>query len=310
MLEDIRKLPTICEDVLKSKITLPHIRKVKNIVVAGMGGSAIAGEIVKDSLELTVSMETSRGYALPSYADKNTLLICISYSGNTIETLARLESGMKNKCNIVGITSGGAMASMLKKNKLPIVNVPQGMLTRVAFPYLLFSLINTLKKLGLVKANFSFEILKKHVNKIEKRAKVIAKKLKGRFPIICSEWSSVAMRLKTQLNENAKMLAKYEVLPELNHNEIESWRNLDRKFSIIFLRDADERIEIKKSVETIKSIVKNKASVIEIFAKGETRLEKILYLIWFADLLSYFAAVENKIDPYKTALIEKLKTMN
>jgi glucose/mannose-6-phosphate isomerase len=310
MLDVIRNYPTICKDTLKTKIAIPEDYKtVKNIIITGMGGSAISGDVLKDWLLniLKIPIDVSRSYELPAYANENTLLICISYSGNTIETLSQLDYGIKKRCKIFGITSGGKVESILRQLNFPLTKVKSGMLPRVAFPYLLFSAINLIKSLGWVEENISLDVLEKEKSNIEKAAQDLAKKIKGTFPIIYGTYPSVCRRFKTQLDENSKTISKYEILPELNHNEIQTWRNLNKKFSIVLLREKNERFEIEKSIEFLKSIIKKKTNCYEIIAKGNTKLERMLYLIMFGDFVSYYLAKANKVDPSENKYIDELK---
>jgi glucose/mannose-6-phosphate isomerase len=304
MLEIIRSFPKICEESLKEKVTLPkNYRNVNKIIIAGMGGSAIAGDIVSDCFdELKIPIFVSRSYDLPSFADEKTLLICVSYSGNTKETLEQLKDGIRKKCKLVGVSSNGKLIEIFEKRKLPFIRVKSGVAPRVAIGYLFSSLVNILRALGFIKVSKI-----KIANNPEENAKEIAKKIKGTFPVIYSIYPSVARRFKTQLNENSKVLARWEVIPEAAHNDIEAFGNLNENFSLIFLRDElAEREEIKKSIEFFKRSA-NGAKVIEIFTKGKNKLERILYLIWFTDFISYFLAIENKVNPEEIPNIKKFK---
>jgi glucose/mannose-6-phosphate isomerase len=310
MLEVIRKFPSICKETLKTKIAIPEdYKNVRNVIITGMGGSGISGDVIKDWLSdiLKVPIDVSRSYELPAYANENTLLICITYSGNTIETLTQLDYGIKKRCKIFGITSGGKAESILRQLNFPLSKVPAGMLPRVAFPYLLFSAINLVKTLGWVDEDISLTVLEKEKNNIEKSAQDLVKKIKGTFPIIYGTYPSVCRRFKSQLNENSKVISKYEILPELNHNEIQTWRNLTKEFSVILLREKNERFEIEKSIEFLKSIIEKKANYFEIVAKGNTKLERMLYLIWFSDFVSYYLSKANNVDPSENKYIDELK---
>ncbi len=309
MLENLRKFPFFLEERIKNGFSLPsRYKKVHNIVIAGMGGSAIAGIVAKDAFFLKTPLETSKGYSLPSWVNQNTLLICISYSGNTKETLSQFYQGLKKKAKIIVITSGGKLRKEAKKAKVVAIEIPKNFLPRESLPFLLGTLIQVLKTLNLLqKNNLSFRFLKKEVPKIEKKAMTIAKKIKKTFPIICSQYFSVSFRWESQLSENSKHLSESKTLPELAHNEIESWRQLNKKFTLIFLRDQKEKKEIKNLIEGIKKIINQKTYTLEIKAKGETRIERILYLILFGDFVSYFLAKEKKINPKTTDYIKKLK---
>lgn len=132
--------------------------------------------------------------------------------------------------------------------------------------------------------------------------------IKGRMPIAISVYPSVCFRFKAQLNENAKVLAKCEVLPELNHNEIESWVNLDPSFTVVAFRDEEEEVEeVKKAFEALKEIVSEKTAWFDVYAKGASKLERILYLVWLGDYASYLLAVQRGVNPVKVDVIERLK---
>jgi len=308
MIKNLRKFITNFEKGLSVKVRIPkNYGKTKNIIVAGMGGSAIPGRILKDGLILKVSLETSSSYTLPSYANQDTLLICISYSGNTQETLSQFNQGIKRKCKIIAITSGGKLKIKAKKLKIPLIEIPTGFLPRESLPYLLSSLAKVLKSSGFTKELFSFKVLKKEMKKIEKETETFAKKIKKTFPIICSEYPSVSSRWESQFSENSKKLSKSKSLPELAHNEIESWRRLNKKYSLIFLKDKKEIKEMEVLVKGIKKIIRNKAQIFETYGKGKTKLERILYLILFGDFVSYFLAKESKVNPSETKYIRMLK---
>lgn len=307
MLEDIRNFARICQAELGKPISIaPSYKLARNIVLAGMGGSAIPGDVIRDSFALKVPLEVSRGYDVPSYVDADTLLICVSYSGNTRETLSQLEQGIRSNCKICGVTSDGELEDKLEELGLPIATVPRQMLPRAALPYLLSAVTNILSSLGFIAEKITIQ-MEPYQGEVENRAKELAGQLKSTFPIICSAYSSVGKRFKAQLDENAKMLCKYEVLPELNHNEIESWVNLTPNFPLVFFRDREERQEIEASVRAIKEIVGSRTNCLEVFAEGKTRWERILYLIWVGDFASYFLAEENRVDPETTDLIKRLK---
>jgi glucose/mannose-6-phosphate isomerase len=305
MLDEIRNFPNACKEAFEEKIKLPaSYRNVNKIIIAGMGGSSIVGDIISDIFdELKFPIIVSRSYNLPHFADEKTLLICISYSGNTKETLEQIKNGIRKKCRIVGISSNGKLMEIFNRRKLPFFLIKKSnTIPRVAIGYLLFSTIKILHSLGFIKVD-KINI----ANNPEKDAKDVTKKINGTFPIIYSVYPSVAKRFKTQLNENSKIQARWEALPEALHNDIEAFGSLNEKFSLIFIRDKlNERKEIKKSIEFLKRIA-NKAKVVEIFSKGKSKLERILYLIWFVDFVSYFLAIENGMNPQETLNIKKFK---
>ncbi len=306
MINQLKNFDKICIETLNKKIELPNYKNISNIVICGMGGSGIVGDIAFDIFkdEIKIPIFISKSYSLPKFVNEKSLVICISYSGNTAETITQLKEAIKRKCKIIGITSDGKMLEILKKNNLPYIEVQKNLLPRAAIGYLLFSLINVLKSLKLIK------IRKIKIPKVNfAKTKRIAKKLKDKIPIIISIYYSVAKRFKQQLNENSKIQARAEEIPELAHNEIESWKDLKKENCLVILRDKKEEIkEIKKSINFFKKVAKNKKiDVIEINAKGKTKIERILYLIWFCDLISYFLALERKVNPEETEIIKKFK---
>ncbi len=308
MIQNLRKFPTNFEKGLSIKIKLPkNYKKIKNIVVAGMGGSAIPGQILKDGLILKSPLEVSKSYTLPYFANQDTLLICLSYSGNTQETLSQFNQGIKRKTKIIALASGGKLKAQAQKLKIPLIEIPPGFLPREGLPYLLSALIKILKTLGLTKESFNLRRLKKEGEKIEKEAKALAKKIKKTFPLICSQYPSISFRWESQFSENSKQISESKTLPELAHNEIESWKKLNKKYSLIFLRDKKETKEIKALIKGIKKIIRNKTQILEVYGKGENKLERILYLIMFGDFVSYFLAKENKVNPRETKYIKALK---
>ena len=154
MLSDLVKTPDYCRDAIKraKQISVPKKVKPKNIVIVGMGGSAIGGEILKDWLrdKLSIPIDVCRDYTLPGYANKNTLVFANSYSGNTEETLSAFLAAIRRKCTTITITSGGQLEEFCKKLEVPHVIIPNGLPPRVAIPYLFFPLPVLMEKLGIL----------------------------------------------------------------------------------------------------------------------------------------------------------------
>lgn len=312
MIQSIKSFVDFFEKGKEKNVELPKsYKKVKNIVVAGMGASAIPADVLKEGLSLKIPLEVSRKYNLPSYADKNTLLICASRSGETKETLSQLNEGIKKDCKIVIVTCGGKLMIEARRRNIPLVGMPISFIykeTRETFPFFLSVLIKILKQADIVKTLPTLNFLDKNKKNIEKESKKFSKKLlKDFFPIICCESSSVSFRWEGQISENSKKLAESLTIPELAHNEVESWQALNKNYSLIFLRDRKERKEIKALIDGMKKLVKNKVQIFEIYGDGKSKLERILYLIWFGDFVSYFLAKQRKVNFKKNDYIIKLK---
>ena len=316
MNEIIKKYPEMCLEAIKitKNLSFPDY-KFDKIIVSGMGASAISGDLLKDLLvdEIKIPIEVCRGYHIPAYVNENTLIFCISYSGNTEETLSQFVDCIEKKCKIIGITSGGKLKEWCERFNLPCIIVPGGYQPRSALPYLFFSILVCLQKIGLIdkekEINETIEILR---NIETRKIKRIAVSLKNCMPIIyaSNDFASVARRVKTQFNENSKIPAKYDLFPELDHNEIVGYEKnkLNKNSVIILLRDKDEPIEIKTRIETTKKIMKNKVKkIIEFGSEGKSKLAKMMSLIFIGDYLSYELAILNKVDPFETKSLVFLK---
>jgi len=311
MIESIRNSNKYFKDGLSVKLSFPkNYRRVNNIIVIGMGASIIPGQVLKETLPLKIPFEISNNYKLPSFANRKTLVICISRSGNTKETLIQLKEAVKRNCKIVMMSCGGQIEKEAKKLNKPYVRLPlefNEKETRETFTYLLSCCLKILKDLKIYREPVLVKALEKDRRLIERKAKNLSKKIKNKFPIICSPFPSVSFRWEGQLSENSKIISKGLTFPELAHNELVGWEKLNKDHFLIFLRETKERKEIKILVESLKKLIKNKVQLVEVYGKGKTELERALYLIWFGDFLSYFLAKEYKIDAKKTDYIAKMK---
>lgn len=326
MLDAVANMPEMLLDALeRSKdISLPKTENIRQVVFAGMGGSAISGDIVADLLrdKINIPIYVNRGYKLPNFVNKQTLVIAISYSGNTEETLAAVEEASSRGAKIVCITSGGR----LKDKGCPLVPVPSGYQPRAALPYLLIAALKVLALAGLpsVKDNEikqAVSILEKlrkeagpEVPERSNTLKQLAKKMLGKVPIILAAFGATAaagLRLKTQFNENSKVTALYNLFPEMNHNELVNLAELENgkhNFCLLLLRDEDEDRRIVKRMDITKSLIGAKfGGAKELFTKGKTKIAKILSLIYLGDLLSVYLAEAKGIDPDQVEVITKLK---
>jgi len=301
--------------------------KPKAIIVAGMGGSAIGGELLKDWArdKINVPIEVCREYSLPTYADKSTLVFVVSYSGETEESLSAFLDATKRKCMTACISSGGLLHEFAEKLNVPHLRVPSGMAPRATLPYLFMPLPIFLEKIGLVsdvtpEISETARILRKvsDSNSPEKLlnnnfSKKLASDICGTIPIVYGFgiYRAVAQRFKTQFNENSKILAKWEFFPELNHNEIVGWeatKELAKYFSIIFIRDNDEPKAIRQRITFTKELTRKKsAKVFEIQSLGKGMLAKMSSVICTGDFISVYLAVLRGIDPTPVKTIALLK---
>ncbi|MBI4810013.1 MAG: bifunctional phosphoglucose/phosphomannose isomerase, partial [Ignavibacteriales bacterium] len=288
---DMRKLlmefPRQVEDAMRigKKFHAPFKRtQIDNIVVSGLGGSAIGGDLLRSYLaeELGIPFVVNRHYFLPEFVDEKTLVVVSSYSGNTEETIASHADAKKRKAKVLCISSGGETAKMAKKFRHPIIVIPKGLPPRAALGYSFFPTLIVMMKLKLIKTKDAE--IKETISLLKKKSKIyaalndrnpafrLAKQLYMKLPIIYSaadRFNIVNLRWRGQVAENAKQLAFGHVLPEMNHNELVGWRVLRRMmeedFVAVFLRDKEEHERVKVRMEITKGVVEQYASkVIEV----------------------------------------------
>jgi glucose/mannose-6-phosphate isomerase len=323
----IFKLPSkvkICNCVIN------YSENVNKIVFAGMGGSAIAGDLIRDWLdtEISVPMEAVRGYHLPAYVDEETLIFLISYSGNTEETLSCMADALKKGCKIISISSDGALQRVNKALGLPVIGLPKMAAARVSFPYLFAPIPYILAKwnvLPLEKIKSAMKDAVEIVDRLSKDyaievpfeknlAKNVALQIFGTVPVIYSHgpYRSVGLRFKTQVNENCKLPARFDVFPELNHNEIMGWeasRNILKHYTLILLRSSDELEEVRTRIEVLKEkfFQKKAKNVLEVWAREENLLSRMLHLLFTADMISLYLSVLYRRDPVASEAFQILK---
>jgi glucose/mannose-6-phosphate isomerase len=308
-----------------------HYKETTNIALVGMGGSAIAGDILKDWIgnEIAVPMEVIRGYGLPAYLNEKSLVFFISYSGNTEETLSCMLDAVRRGCQIISISSNGALGKVTKALKLPLIELPTMAAARASLPYLFAPLPYILVKVGILSAekvetemNETIEIIEEMAKELsietplkENPAKKMASKIFGTIPVIyCyNPYKSAGLRFKDQVNENCKLPARCDVFPELNHNEIMGWEaslEVLKRYTLILLRDVEiERREVKARINVLreKFFSEKAKSVIEIAPKGKTLLGKMFSFIFLLDVISMYLAVLYRRDPVASETFKILK---
>jgi glucose/mannose-6-phosphate isomerase len=295
------------------------------LVVCGMGGSAIGGDLAAAALgdRATRPITTVRGYALESWAGPDSLVLCASYSGDTEETLACFEAAGAAGAGRVALTTGGELAEAAREESVPVIGIPAGMQPRAAVLYMIVATLECAALCGAApglhsEIDTATALLEQLVEEWgpdspeDSRAKAIARSLQGTLPVVHGADPTVApaRRWKTQLNENADAVAFWSELPEANHNEICGWqRGLERApFSAVFLEDPDQHPRIQRRIElTCKEVERAGGSVVRAEARGETRLERVLSLVLLGDLTSVYLAVLDGVDPTPVEPIERFK---
>ena len=313
---------------LSENITLKNeYRDVNNIIIAGMGGSAIGGDVVYSLIknEIKIPFVVNRGYDLPAWANSSTLIICSSYSGNTEETISILEEAKSLGAKVIGVTTGGVLESLCKNYSFDFVNIPSGLQPRAALAFSFIPLLYILKKTSLINVEVrswlesSVDLIKSKreeysSDKKENPVYQLANKLYNKLPIIYADSGSletVAVRLKGQICENSKILAYHSIYPEMNHNEIVGWENNEEYFSnyyVLWLMDEEMNSRNKSRKNIISEILSDlNVSQQEIKVDGNSFKERFLLLIHYGDWLSYWCAILHNTDPSPVKNIQTLK---
>lgn len=299
-----------------------------NIIICGMGGSALPGDILKTanlSLKLTkLPIFVHRNYGLPNEANKNSLIVCISYSGNTEETISAFNEAKTKGLKIIVISSGGKLINLAKRRKIPFALVPEGIQPRCALGYQFSALAKLLSRMGLIK-NIDRELLSLEKNlqpkKFKEKGKKLAEKLKNSIPIIygSGNFALLAKIWKIKFNENSKILSFFNFFPELNHNEMvgiaeNKIKNLNKFLKVIILRDKSGD---KKNLKRIKitSEILEKKGINVIFVdipilnpqRREKFFDKLFSNILLSDWVSYYLALLQKINPEPVKTVEDFK---
>ena len=315
MHKEIQNFPSqISQAINDTKDLSINLDKIHRVVIAGMGGSAIAGLIMKDlSPHLEIIVE--RNYFPNAIIDEDTLLIISSYSGNTEETLSYYNHASSLTKNIFGITSGGKLLELLKNDNHDHCLLPEGYQPRAILGYTLTVLIKLLDEDELLDI-INIDLLQEYSDSFsieDSEVYSVAQKIHSTFPVIITEedLSSIGYRLKCQLNENSKMLSYNVTLPEMNHNDIIGWesRKIDNSFFSLLWIDISWPANIKR-MDITKDILKNKISSshhIEIPSDIKNDLSGLFYLINYLDWLSYWCGNLNDVDIMNIDNIDNLK---
>jgi glucose/mannose-6-phosphate isomerase len=295
------------------------------LVVCGMGGSAIGGDLAKAALgdRATRPITVMRGYALEAWTLPESLVLCASYSGETEETLACFEAAGAAGAQRVALTTGGTLAELARAEDVPVIGVPAGMQPRAAVVYMTIGAMECAALCGAAPALHSeidtaTALLEQLVEEWGPAApedalpKRIARELQGRVPVIHGADATVAVarRWHTQLNENAKAMAFWSELPEANHNEICGWDRGARlaPLAAVFLEDADQHPHVGRRIELMcEEAERAGAPTVVVPGRGDSRLERVLAQLLLGDLVSVYLAVLDGIDPTPVEAIDRLK---
>lgn len=330
LLKNVDELPLQLESAWNQvrKVVLPsYYTSTNKIIVSGMGGSAVSGDLAKTIVELKskVPVFVLRNYNLPNFVDKDSLLIVLSYSGNTEETLEVLTQGINKKAKIIAITTGGKVAEIARSNKIPFYQFQYDTEPRQAFGYLFGALIGILNKVGFInikdsefKETVSYlrklrEMINPDVPITKNQAKSLAEILHNKIVVTMAGFlSPIAFRFKAQLNENSKQMAFYEILPEACHNFIVGLNNPELVHEDVFILSLVSKYDHKRVVvrqNAIEEILsKNNIKHDELRLDfAQSPLSEMLSFVYLLDYASYYLAILNNTDPRPVKNIKYLK---
>jgi len=330
MLKEMNGLPEQLENawIEAEALPLPDFGQVRQILIAGMGGSAIGGSLVKAYTAplASVPIEVHRDYGLPAWASgPETLVIVSSHSGNTEETLSALEKALERGCSILAISTGGKIAEVAKEHSTNLWIFNHKGQPRAAVGYSFCLLLNLLFRLGFIPD--PQKELKDAVSELKKQRELIGPEIpdhqnpaKREAGQLVGRWVSVfgadllapvARRWKGQVSEIAKAWGQYEDLPEANHNTLAGVVNpeelLSKTMALFLLADSNHPRNKLRTKLTKKNFMLEGISTNLIKAKGKTRLSQMWTLIQFGDYTTYYLAMAYGVDPTPVAAIENLK---
>jgi glucose/mannose-6-phosphate isomerase len=314
----------LVEGVRRGRRAGPSKAVPHSVVVCGMGGSAIGGDVLRAwlSAEGGPRCEVARGYSVPRYVGRQTMVIVSSYSGNTEESVSMLEDARTRTSRIVTVSSGGRLAEMAESLSLPHVAVPGGMVPRASFGYMFGALLGISERAGIAAPDRQLEeaarVLaqtncrcSRGVQTQENPAKRMAHELHGLVPVVVGHGLSapVAKRWANQMNENAKSLAFASELPEMDHNEVVPWASDPRSqgFSAIFLDHDFSDARMARRLEATRALVCGRAAAHVVKATGRSPLAQLMSLVALGDYVSVYSALVRGEDPSTTEPIERLK---
>ena len=301
----------------------------EDLLIIGMGGSGVAGDVLKLVLNETsqINVEVRKAYGIPkAIAERRPKCLFISYSGNTEETLEAVNDAIKYNLDWSVISSGGQLLELASVNKKPYVKVPTGLQPRAAFGIMTKAVMHFVSLdtgseylklcnqagdyLNEALGNQTENELLSHALKISKEIGTKTSVIYGGTPLTYL----VAQRWKTQINENAKSKAFVGYMPEIHHNEILSWeankQDSKNNYHLLFLRSPNENSQISKRFELTKKIIGDKVEISEIEnISSDNIISNLFHLTLIGDLVSVYMAENLNIDPYDITAIEELKKL-
>jgi glucose/mannose-6-phosphate isomerase len=330
MLARIKEMPWQCQQAWQDAMSfnLPaDYNKVDRVIILGVGGSAIGGDLVRSlaESEAKIPILVQRDYSLPAFVDDRTLAIASSYSGNTEETLTAFEQALKTGAKKLAMTTGGKLKAMAEENNVPVFKIEYKAQPRAALGFSFLPTLGVLQRLGFLSDKSAdvaetVSVLEALSAKMDEKApmssnpaKQLAKRLYGCLTVIYGAGilAEAAHRWKTQINENSKAWAFYEVFPELNHNATVGYelpKELASRIRVVLLRSPSFHQRIKLRYEVTCELL-DRAGVAHEYVDsvGSSLLSQMMSLVMIGDYASYYLAILHRVDPSPVEVINYLK---
>ena len=318
LIEDFTKHIAASINIGNSADLTPFSGKIENVLICGLGGSGIGGTIIAQVVaqDANCPITINKDYKIPGFVNKNTLVLCCSYSGNTEESLEMLTQAEAKGAVIACVTSGGKLEEIAKSKGYNNIIIPGGHPPRaafgLAFPTLFFILnhYNVIDNNCVDQFNNAIATINAEEENIINEAKAVTENLVNKIPVIYADanYEGVAIRFRQQINENSKMLCWHHVIPEMNHNELVGWRTKNEDLAVVIFRNDDDYFRTQKRMEVNKTVFeKYTSTILEIYSKGNSQLERSLYLIHLGDWVSFFLGTKNGVDVTEVDVITYLK---
>jgi glucose/mannose-6-phosphate isomerase len=296
---------------------------IRNIVIAGMGGSGIGANLVESLTfgRIPIPISVCKTYNIPQFVSPHTLFIACSYSGNTEETISAVNKALLKRAHVICIASGGKLLDIAKEYNLLYIQLPPGSDSpRAMLAFNMLALLSVLYHTNHIGAAYiketenAIEFLNRGEKGIQSEAELIARKLKGKLPVIYCDnrLYAMALRFQQQLNENSKHMAHVNTFPEMNHNELVGWsfpEALMPMLQVVYMYSDHDHERVEKRMEICRDLFEKKSNpIIDVVGEGASLLEQYYYLIHLTDWISYYLARENGVEPEPIEPIIYLKT--
>jgi len=334
MLSVLTRFPSSTREAIRDaeKLELGGIpeKKIENLVVAGMGGSAVGGILLRDWLRdvSKTPIFVSRGSRLPAWVDEDTLVYAVSYSGDTEETLSQYHQASETGCPLICFCSGGILSQSASLRKIPCLRFPKGYRPRAAIAFQFFGLAAVTHTLGLIgddtwgEVEEAIEVAKSLSEKMgpetptkSNPGKALAESVRGYTPYVygSSLHEGVAYRYSTQFNENSKSPASYGFFPEAFHNSVmarEALPELLEKGCAVIIRDPLEEAAVSVKIDRFSELLADRfGGVVEVEARGKGRLARMISALYIGDFASAYLGMLYGRDPSTTDSIDALKRL-